>query len=105
MKTDPQRERRRTPRVALKRVITYEASVSPYHRDPLAGKQLRGSLMNISNGGLCFKTKHRLQRRMVLKVNLPVGELTPSAPTLAQILWVSKDLNQRDYWTGLRFIL
>jgi hypothetical protein len=71
----------------------------------LAGKRLSGSLLNISNGGLCITTRYRLDRDMVLKVNLPVSEIAPAAPTLAQVMWVMNHSKRKEYRTGLRFII
>jgi len=71
----------------------------------LAGKRLPGSLVNISNGGLCITTRHRLGKGMVLKVSLPVSEISPAAPTLAQVMWVMNDTKHKEFRTGLRFII
>ena len=98
-------ERRQVPRVALRRAITCETGVVPEGQLMLAGKRLSGSLMNISNGGICITTRHRLDRDMVLKVNLPVSEISPAAPTLAQVMWVMSNPKRREYRTGLRFII
>jgi hypothetical protein len=91
--------------VVLKRAITYEPGALPKRGHFLPGKRLRGFLLNISNGGICFKTKHRLQTKMVLKVSLPVNEISPLAPTLAQVLWVNRDPKRKEYHTGLKFII
>ena len=91
--------------MVLRRSITYETGVSAEGFYPLAGRRLIGALVNISNGGLCFKTRYRLQKQMVLKVSLPVGELLPIAPTLTQVLWIVRDPRQNGYRTGVRFII
>ena len=99
------KERRRIPRVTLRRSITYEAAVL-HKRGPLiAGKLLPGFLENMSNGGICFKTRHKLLRKMVVKIAVPVSEISPAAPTLAQVMWVRKDAKSKEYRTGLRFII
>jgi c-di-GMP-binding flagellar brake protein YcgR len=98
-------ERRQIPRVALRRAITYETGALPDGQLLLAGKRLSGSLVNISNGGICITTRYRLNKDMVLKVNLPVSEISPAAPTLAQVMWVSGNPKRREYRTGLRFII
>lgn len=98
-------ERRQLPRVALRRAVTYETGVLPDGQLMLAGKRLSGSLINISNGGICIMTRHRLDKDMVLKVNLPVSEISPAAPTLAQVMWVMSDPKRREYRTGFRFII
>ena len=99
------KERRHIPRVILRRSITYEAGILHKRGPILAGKLLPGLLVNMSNGGICFKTPHKLQRKMVLKVSLPVSEISPSAPTLAQVMWVRRDPKRKEYHTGLRFII
>ncbi|MCI0528170.1 MAG: PilZ domain-containing protein [Nitrospira sp.] len=98
-------ERRQVPRVTLRRAITYETGVLPDGQLMLAGKRLSGSLINISNGGICITTRRRLSKDMVLKVNLPVSEISPAAPTLAQVMWVMSNTKRREYRTGLRFII
>jgi hypothetical protein len=98
-------ERRQVPRVILRRAVTYETGVLPDGQLMLAGKRFPGSLVNISNGGICITTRHRLEKDMVLKVNLPVSEISPAAPTLAQVMWVRSNPKHREYRTGLRFII
>jgi len=99
------KERRHSPRMIFRRVITYELGLLPKTNFLSTGKQFRGYLLNISNGGMCFKTKHRLPKKMVLKISLPVSDISPKAPTLAQVLWVRKTLERPEYQTGLRFII
>ena len=98
-------ERRRIPRVVLRRAITYEPGVLHKRGQFIAGKRIRAYLVNMSNGGICFRTSHRLQEKMVLKVSLPVSEISPAAPTLAQVIWVMRDPKSKEYHTGLRFII
>ncbi len=89
--------------------MTYDTTVSPKggHLLVLKVKRLRGYLQNISGGGICFKTKYQLQRKMVLKVNMPLTDtgIAPTAPTLAQVSWVRKDSKHKEYRTGLKFII
>lgn len=99
------RERRRFPRVALRRILTYESGFSLKRGHYLEGKRFRGYLLNISNEGICFRARHRPQKRMVLRVNLPISEVSPAAPTLAQVMWVRRDAKSKQYHTGLRFII
>ncbi len=105
MKETPGKERRHFPRVIFQRVITYEAGLLSKRGPFLTGHQFRGYLLNMSNGGICFKTKHRIQKKMVLKISLPMNDISPKAPTLAQVLWVRKNLKRKEYQTGLRFII
>ena len=105
IKEIPIRERRRLPRVVLRRRITYEPGVLQKKGQFIAGKRIRGFLVNMSNGGICFRTSHRLQEKLVLKVSLPVSEISPEAPTLAQVIWVMRDPKRKEYRTGLRFII
>ena len=105
MKETQSEERRQTPRVVLKRVLTYEPGTLPKRGHLYPAKPLRGFLLNISNGGLCLKTKHRLQTKIVLKVSLPVNEISPVAPTLAQVAWVKRNPKSKEYRTGLKFII
>jgi hypothetical protein len=98
-------ERRQVPRVVMRRPITYETGVLPEGQLMLAGKRLSGSLLNMSNGGICITTRYRLEKGIVLKVSLPVSEVSPAAPTLAQVMWVVNDGKHKEFRTGLRFII
>ncbi len=89
----------------FQRAITYEPGVLPKRGHLLSGKRLHGLLMNISNGGICFRTQHRLQTKMVLKVSLPMSDISPVAPTLAQVVWILRDPKRKEYHTGLKFII
>jgi hypothetical protein len=89
----------------LQRIITYAPGVSPVWGHSSEGKRLRGYLQNISTGGICFKTRHQLQKKMILKVNLPVTDIAPHAPTLVQVLWVRKEPKHKEYRTGLSFVI
>jgi hypothetical protein len=99
------KEKRQSPRMILQRIITYELGVSHDWGHLSEGKRLRGYLQNIGTGGICFKTKHQLERKMILKVNLPVTDVAPHAPTLAQVLWVRKEPKYKEYRIGLSFMI
>ncbi|MGH7274373.1 MAG: PilZ domain-containing protein [Nitrospiria bacterium] len=99
------KERRRIPRVVLQRAITYEPGVLQNKGKFLPTRRIRGFLVNMSNDGICFRTRHRLREKMVLKVSLPVSEISPAAPTLAQVIWVMRDPKRKEFHTGLRFII
>ena len=99
------KEKRLLHRVIIRRAITYEVGAFPKRDCIISGKPLRGFLVNISNGGICFKTKNRIQKEMVLKIRLPVGEISPAAPTLTQVVWVRRDPKLKEYRTGMRFII
>jgi hypothetical protein len=71
----------------------------------LADQHFPGSLVNMSNTGMCMVTRHRLEMGMVLKVSLPVSADSPAAPTLVQVMWVMNSAKNRGYCTGLRFII
>ena len=64
-----------------------------------------GILMDISNGGLCFKTNDRLQKKTVIKISVPINQVSPSIPTFGQVVWVSRNWKRKEYWVGVRFIL
>jgi c-di-GMP-binding flagellar brake protein YcgR len=96
-------ERRQVPRVTMRRAITY--GVLRKGQLMLAGKDSSGSLMDISNAGMCISTPHRLEKRMVLKVRVPIKEDLPVAPTLVQVMWVMNDAKRRGFRIGVRFII
>jgi hypothetical protein len=99
------KERRQSPRMPLQRFISYEVRIPLQQGRLLEGKQLRGYLQNISNGGLCFKMKHQLRKTMILKISLPITDIALTVPTLAQVLWVRKKPNHEEYLIGVRFII
>ncbi len=96
-------ERRRVPRVSMQRAITY--GVLPEEQLMLADKSSSGSLVDISNAGMCIATPHRLEKGMVLKVRVPVKEDSPVAPTLVQVMWVMNGAKSRGFRSGVRFII
>jgi len=99
------KDRRLKPRVMLRRPITYEIRVLPEARHHLMGKHLRGALMNMSDGGVGLKTKHRLQANMIVSLRLPVNKMFVAVPTLAKVLWVAMGPKRNEVRAGLKFII
>ena len=105
IRTSPKEERRLNPRLFFRRNVTYEIPAFPGHRTELGGKTLHGTLLNISQGGVCLKTRYPLKKKTVLRLQIPINDLPVRAPTIALVVWLKKDKTGKGYRTGLQFIL
>ena len=101
----PDLDRRLTPCVAFRKNIGYEVSLHHKTRHLLTGQRYLGSLVNISNGGACFRTRQRLQEKTILRIRIPVNKTFVRIPTLMEVRWVMKQPRSLGYRTGLRFII
>ncbi len=106
MPSKKDQERRRTSRVALNAQVRYTPSAQGSR-----GARLRiAEGINISQGGLCIKTKAALGLSQIIRLNLPVNGATQEnatdaamTPTLAECCWIKPQQGQ--YEVGLRFLL
>jgi len=95
---------RQAQRFLLSINVNYEMSVHESSWQ-LVEKQIAGTLMNVSSGGLCLLTNVALKVGQVLKMALPLPSVEATAPTLAEVRWVRKEESQGHYQAGLRFLL
>ena len=69
-------------------------------------KDLEGSLLNISKGGLCLSLKAPLTPKQVAIISLPFLHGKTEVPTLGEIHWVSKNSGgDKNNVVGIRFLL
>jgi c-di-GMP-binding flagellar brake protein YcgR len=95
---------RQAQRFLLSINVTYEMSVHENSWQP-AEKPTRGTVVNVSTGGLCLKTDEALTVGQVIKMALPLPTVEATAPTLAEVRWVNKGNPGAAYQAGLRFLL
>lgn len=75
--------------------------------NPLVGskKKLEGSLVNISNGGMCLSLKTPLRPKQVAIISLPFLHGKTEIPTLGEIHWFSrKSGDKKDVRVGIHFL-
>ena len=75
--------------------------------NPLLGfeKNLEGSLINISKGGMCLSLKAPLKPKQVAIISLPFLHGKTEIPTLGEIHWLSKKSGEKkDIVVGIRFL-
>ena len=95
---------RQAQRFLLSIYVTYEMSVHENSWQP-AEKPTRGTVVNVSTGGLCLMTAEVLKVGQVLKMALPLPSVEATAPTLAEVRWVKKENQTNHFQAGLRFLL
>ncbi|HET6464335.1 MAG TPA: PilZ domain-containing protein [Nitrospiria bacterium] len=95
---------RQAQRFSLSINVTYEMSVHENSWQP-AEKPTRGTVVNVSTGGLCLTTDEALKVGQVLKMALPLPNVEATAPTLAEVRWVQKENPTGIFQAGLRFLL
>jgi len=95
---------RQAQRFLLSINVTYEMSIHENSWQP-ADKPTRGTVVNVSTGGLCLMTDEALKVGQVLKMALPLPNVDATAPTLAEVRWVKKESSPISYQAGLRFLL
>ena len=68
-------------------------------------KDLEGSLINISKGGLCLSLMAPLKPKQVAIISLPFLHGKTEIPTLGEIHWLSKKSGgKKDIVVGIRFL-
>lgn len=105
-------ERRQTRRFPLSRKVTYEVSAQQTSHLPAkqagaskAVASITAQILNVSDGGICLLTREALKTDQIIKVDLPLPAAKATAPTLAEVRWISKGPGKDDHQAGLRFLL
>ena len=105
-------ERRQTQRFPLSQKVTYEVSAQqtshPTARQTSASKtasRMNAQVLNVSDGGICLLTRGALKTDQIIKVDLPLPVAKATAPTIAEVRWVSKGPDKDGHQAGLRFLL
>jgi len=73
-----------------------------------------GDTQNLSNGGLCLITDRALKASQIIRLKLPMPNISVTMPTLAEVRWVKRESikpltsaqsgGSRRYIAGLRFL-
>jgi len=68
-------------------------------------KDLEGSLINISNGGMCISLQASLKLKQVAIISLPFLHGKTEIPTLGEIHWLRKiSREKKEILVGIRFL-
>ncbi len=96
------RERRLTMRKAFSETITYDMLFKLGEEKQDTSQKAR--CIDISDKGLCFETDYPLKEKEMLKLKLPLKEVSIASPVLGEVRWVSPVEADR-FRVGIRFIV
>lgn len=104
---DPHAERRRFPRLRAACNIRVRRIASPHPAPPLGGAfgGTEAVTVNISGGGLCFKSETPFERGEFLAVEMTLPEFTSPVVALARAAYCSESESMFDvgiefWWVG-----
>ncbi|MBI3622071.1 MAG: PilZ domain-containing protein [Nitrospirae bacterium] len=104
--TAPQ-ARRRPSRLPFLRFITYGHSASSGFDGN--GHKSHAAAINVSEGGLCLLVHGPLQETDIIRVDLPLADVSTTSATLAEVKWLKpvpwSDPNEPQYFVGVQFLL
>ena len=101
-------ERRLTQRFSYSGRAVCETSADATTQNPQETSRtnrFEAQIENVSKGGIGLSTTRALKATEVVKINFPTSSIESTIPTLAEVCWVRKQLNEESYQAGLRFIL
>lgn len=98
-------ERRAAQRFSLHRKATYEVSTKPTSHAFHTAARIGVQILNVSEGGVCLSTREALKPAQIIKIDLPLPVAKATAPTIAEVRWVSKGPGKDGHQAGLRFLL
>jgi hypothetical protein len=98
---------RRPTRLPFIRFITYE--VGSNHQTNGTQYMRQAAAINVSDGGLCLLVNEPISEADIIRVDLPLADVSTTSPTLAEVKW-SKPTpwSQPDapqYFVGVQFLL
>jgi PilZ domain len=85
---------RQHPRYPLPLIVNFEVGAS-LTLQASHQKEEEGIGQNISEGGLCLITDRALEESQVIKIRLPIPNVSATIPTLAEVRWVKRQSVQR----------
>lgn len=97
------RERRLTMRKAFSETITYDMLFKIGEGEKKEERR-EARCIDISDKGLCFETNYPLKEKEMLKLKLPLKEVSIASPVLGEVRWVSPVEADR-FRVGIRFIV
>ena len=99
--------RRRPDRLSFLRFITYGLTAS----GPPAsnGKKSQAAAINVSEGGLCLLVNEPIHESDILRVDLPLADVSTTSSTLAEVKWSRampwSNNDTPQYFVGVQFLL
>ena len=85
MATHAPDERQRPSRLPFIRFITYERGSN--HTREADDRGTQAAAINVSDGGLCLLVNEPINEADILRVDLPLADVSTSSPTLAEVKW------------------
>jgi hypothetical protein len=104
--SEPQ-ARRRPSRLPFLRFITYGHSASSNFDGN--GHKSHAAAINVSEGGLCLLVHGPLQETDIIRVDLPLADVSTTSATLAEVKWLKPvpwcHPDDPQYFVGVQFLL
>ena len=102
-----QTERRRPARHPFIRFITYELGSN--HKPQPYVPRSQAAAINVSDDGLCLLVNEPIGESDIIRVDLPLADVSTTSPTLAEVKWSKPTPWSRagamQYFIGLQFLL
>jgi len=99
--------RRRPSRLPFLRFITYGHSASNGFDGN--GHKSHAAAINVSEGGLCLLVHGPLQETDIIRVDLPLADVSTTSATLAEVKWLKPVPwslpEEPQYFVGVQFLL
>jgi hypothetical protein len=97
-------ERRESNRFPFIKFIRYDRGGilgAVEHRN----SEREGAVINVSKDGVCLLMEKTIDPAGVIKIALPIPDVTVTTPTLAEIRWVKKIPWRESCFAGCRFLI
>ena len=99
--------RRRPNRLPFLRFITYgHSAADTFDGD---GHKSHAAAINVSEGGLCLLVQGLLQETEIIRVDLPLADVSTTSSTLAEVKWLKpvpwSHPETPQYFVGIQFLL
>jgi len=102
-----QQSRRRPSRLPFLRFITYGLSASNTFDGDV--RKNHAAAINVSEGGLCLLVQDSLQETDILRVDLPLADVSTTSATLAEVKWLKpvpwSHPDSPQFFVGIQFLL
>lgn len=99
--------RRRPSRLPFLRFITYGLSASNSFDGDMHKSQ--AAAINVSEGGLCLLVHGSIQETDIIRVDLPLADVSTTSATLAEVKWLKPVPwslpEEPQYFVGVQFLL
>jgi hypothetical protein len=99
--------RRRPSRLPFLRFITYGLSAANAFDGDMHKSQ--AAAINVSEGGLCLLVNGSIQETDIIRVDLPLADVSTTSATLAEVKWVKpvpwSPPDEPQYFAGIQFLL